>query len=94
APMSAPTFKGIALRGVGPALMSGRIAHIEFEPGDPATWYVAVGSGGVWKTVNAGTTWTPIFDAQASYSIGTLAIDPSNTSVLYVGTGEDVGGRH
>lgn len=94
APMSAPTFKGLALRGIGPALMSGRIAHIEFEPGDPATWYVAVGSGGVWKTVNAGTTWTPIFDAQASYSIGTLAIDPSNTSVLYVGTGEDVGGRH
>lgn len=94
APMSAPTFKGLELRGIGPALMSGRIAHIEFEPGDPATWYVAVGSGGVWKTVNAGTTWTPIFDAQASYSIGTLAIDPSNTSVLYVGTGEDVGGRH
>lgn len=93
-PMSAATFKGLELRGIGPALMSGRIAHIEFEPGDPATWYVAVGSGGVWKTVNAGTTWTPIFDAQGSYSIGTVAIDPSNTSVLYVGTGEDVGGRH
>lgn len=93
-PMSAATFKGLELRGIGPALMSGRIAHIEFEPGDPATWYIAVGSGGVWKTVNAGTTWTPIFDAQASYSIGTLTIDPSNTAVLYVGTGEDVGGRH
>lgn len=93
-PMSAATFKGLALRGIGPALMSGRIAHIEFEPGDPATWYVAVGSGGVWKTVNAGTTWTPIFDEQKSYSIGTLAIDPSNTAVLYVGTGEDIGGRH
>lgn len=93
-PMSASTFKGLGLRGIGPALMSGRIAHIEFEPGDPATWYVAVGSGGVWKTVNAGTTWTPIFDAQSSYSIGTLTLDPSNTSVLYVGTGEDIGGRH
>jgi photosystem II stability/assembly factor-like uncharacterized protein len=93
-PLSAKTFKGLELRGIGPALMSGRIAHIEFEPGDPATWYVAVGSGGVWKTVNAGTTWTPIFDAEQAYSIGTVAIDPSNTATLYVGTGEDVGGRH
>jgi photosystem II stability/assembly factor-like uncharacterized protein len=93
-PLSAKTFKGIELRGIGPALMSGRIAHIEFEPGDPSTWYVAVGSGGVWKTVNAGTTWTPIFDKEQAYSIGTVAIDPSNTSVIYVGTGEDVGGRH
>jgi len=93
-PWSAATFKGLALRNIGPAFMSGRIAHIEIQPDDPATWYVAVGSGGVWKTTNAGTTWTPIFDEQSAYSIGTIAIDPQNPNSLWVGTGENVGGRH
>ena len=91
---SSETLKGLSLRNIGPALMSGRIAHIEIQPDDPATWYVAVGSGGVWKTVNAGTTWTPIFDDQTSYSIGTLALDTNNPNSLWVGTGENVGGRH
>jgi photosystem II stability/assembly factor-like uncharacterized protein len=50
---------------------------------------VAVASGGVWKTTNAGTTWTPIFDTQASYSIGTVVIDPKNPNVVWVGTGEN-----
>jgi photosystem II stability/assembly factor-like uncharacterized protein len=87
-------YAGFEMRNVGPALMSGRIAHLELHPDDPNTWYVGVGSGGVWKTVNAGTTWTPVFDDQVSYSIGTIAIDPNDTNVVWVGTGEDVGGRH
>jgi len=49
---------------------------------------VAVGSGGVWKTTNAGTTWTPIFDQQTSYSIGAVALDPSNANIVWVGAGE------
>ena len=60
------TFKGLEMRSVGPALMSGRIADIVIDPTDPSVWYVGVGSGGVWKTVNAGTTWTQIFDDQGS----------------------------
>lgn len=88
------TFTGLALRPLGPALMSGRIADIALHPERPATWYVAVGSGGVWKTENAGTTWKPLFDGQGSYSIGCLALDPSNPHVVWVGTGENVGGRH
>jgi len=92
--MNAKTFKGLELRNIGPAFMSGRIADIIIHPEDESVWYVAVGSGGVWKTVNAGTTWTPIFDDQASYSIGCLAADPGNPHVIWVGTGEDVGGRH
>ena len=87
-------FDGLKLRAIGPALMSGRIADIAIDPSDPSTWYVAVGSGGVWKTVNAGTTWTPLFDKEASYSIGCVTIDPSNPHVIWVGTGENVGGRH
>jgi len=62
-------------------------------PGNESTWYVAVGSGGVWKTVNAGVTWTPIFDDRPSYSIGCVTIDPVNPHTIWVGTGENVGGR-
>ncbi|TPV93175.1 MAG: glycosyl hydrolase [Myxococcales bacterium FL481] len=93
-PMSTGTFDGLALRSIGPALMSGRIADIAVPPGDPNVWYVAVGSGGVWKTENAGTTWQSMFDGQASYSVGCVTVDPSNPHVVWVGTGENVGGRH
>jgi len=88
------TFAGLKLRSVGPALMSGRIADIAINPNNPNQWYIAVGSGGVWKTNNAGTTWQPLFDDQSSYSIGCITLDPQNPFVLWVGTGENVGGRH
>lgn len=88
------TFTGLKLRSIGPAFMSGRIADIAINPSDPSQWYVAVGSGGVWKTDNASTTWKPIFDDQPSYSIGCVSIDPSNHSVIWIGTGENIGGRH
>jgi photosystem II stability/assembly factor-like uncharacterized protein len=88
------TFKGLEMRSVGPALMSGRIADIAIHPTDKSVWYVGVGSGGVWKTVNAGTTWTPIFDNEGSYSIGCITIDPNNPNIVWVGTGENVSGRH
>ena len=88
------TFKGLEMRGIGPALMSGRISDIVVDPTDQSTWYVAVGSGGIWKTESAGTTWTPIFDDEASYSIGSLTLDPGNPNTIWVGTGENVSGRH
>jgi photosystem II stability/assembly factor-like uncharacterized protein len=91
---SSSTFAGMELRSIGPAFMSGRVADVAIHPGDPNTWYVGIGSGGVWKTVNAGTTWEPIFDDQESYSIGSITIDPSNPHTIWVGTGENVGGRH
>jgi len=93
-PLAAKTFDGMELRNIGPALMSGRIADIALHPDDPNHWYVAVGSGGVWQTHNSGTTWEPIFDDQSSYSIGAITVDPSNPNVVWVGTGENVGGRH
>jgi photosystem II stability/assembly factor-like uncharacterized protein len=85
---------GLSLRGIGPAVAGGRIADIEVSPADRSTWFVAAGSGGLWKTTNAGTTWTPVFDDQPSYSIGDVALDPSDPEIIWVGTGENVSGRH
>ncbi len=88
------TFSGLKFRNIGPALMSGRISDIAIHPENDNLWYVCAGSGGVWKTTNAGTTWTPIFDNQKVYSIGCVTIDPLNPHTVWVGTGENVGGRH
>jgi len=87
-------YSALKLRNVGPAFTSGRIADIAMHPDDDNVWYVAVGSGGVWKTVNAGTTWKSLFDNQGSYSIGAITLDPRNPHTVWVGTGENVGGRH
>jgi len=81
-------------RAIGPAFMSGRIADIALDPKQPNTWYVAVGSGNLWKTTNAGTTFTPIFEDKPSYSMGCVTIDPNQSDTVWVGTGENVGGRH
>ena len=56
------TFEGLEFRSIGPAFMSGRIADIAIDPDDQSTWYVGVGSGGIWQTANAGITWETIFD--------------------------------
>ena len=66
-------FSGLEFRSIGPAFMSGRISDIAFHPDNESVWYVTVGSGNVWKTVNAGVTWTPIFDNQNNFR-GTLSI--------------------
>ncbi|MGZ5446456.1 MAG: WD40/YVTN/BNR-like repeat-containing protein [Thermoanaerobaculia bacterium] len=83
------TFSGLPLRGIGPAMPSGRIGDLAVDPRDTRVWYVAVASGGVWKTVNAGTTFEPIFDSEGSYSIGCVTIDPNNSLVVWVGSGEN-----
>ncbi|WP_116107983.1 VPS10 domain-containing protein [Lewinella sp. IMCC34191] len=88
------TITGMPLRNVGPAFVAGRIADIALDPTDEHTWYVAVGSGGLWKTENSGVTWDPIFDDYASYSTGAVTVDPSNNARIWLGTGENVGGRH
>ncbi len=83
------TFTGLELRGIGPAMNSGRVIDLAVHPTQRATWYVAVACGGVWKTVNAGNTFTPIFDQQGQYSIGCVTLDPRNPLVVWVGTGEN-----
>jgi photosystem II stability/assembly factor-like uncharacterized protein len=88
-PMSSETFSGLTLRSLGPALTSGRVVDFAVDPNNRGRYFVAVASGGVWKTVNSGTTWTPVFDSQGSYSIGVVVLDPKNPSVVWVGTGEN-----
>ncbi|MCJ7555597.1 MAG: glycosyl hydrolase [Gammaproteobacteria bacterium] len=88
------TFKGLELRSLGPAFMSGRISDIVLNPVDPRIKYIGVGSGGVFKTENSGTTWEPVFDDQGSYSIGCISLDPNRPDTVWVGTGENVSGRH
>jgi photosystem II stability/assembly factor-like uncharacterized protein len=87
-------LSGFSFRSIGPAFMSGRIADIAIDPNNENIWYVAVGSGGVWKTTNAGTTWKPLTDKQSFYSTGAITLDPNNSQTVWLGTGENVGGRH
>ena len=92
--MTSGTFSGLRLRSIGPAMTSGRISDLAIDPVKPNTWYIAAGSGNLWKTENAGTTFKPIFENYNSYSIGCVTIDPNNRHTVWVGTGEAVGGRH
>ena len=87
------TLSGLTFRSLGPAFMSGRVADIAIDPNNKNIWYVAEGSSGVWKTINAGTTWTPLTDDQPFFSTGCLTLDPNNSSTIWLGTGENVGGR-
>lgn len=88
-PMSSSTFNGMKLRLIGPGLPSGRICDFAVNPCNNAEYYVAVASGNVFKTINGGITFEPIFDKYGSYSIGTVTIDPNNHHVIWVGSGEN-----
>src|ERR1700687_3778792 len=86
--MTADTFSGLKFRLLGPAVASGRVMSIAVNPKNKKEYYVGVASGGVWKTVNDGTTWAPVFDGEGSYSIGWVALDPNDSSVVWAGSGE------
>ena len=86
---STPDLGGFKLRGIGPALMAGRIVDVAVDPSKTSVKYLAAASGGVWKTENNGTTWKPVFDRQGSYSIGCITLDPNNPNVVWVGSGEN-----
>ena len=80
---------GIPLRNIGPALTSGRVSDFAFNPGKPHEFYVSMASGGVWKTLNNGITWKPVFDGEGSFAIGVVKLDPTNPNVVWVGSGEN-----
>ena len=81
-------LEGLAWRSIGPANMGGRTADVEGVPGNANVVYAATGSGGLFKTVNGGVTWKPIFERHGTISIGDIALAPSNPEVVWVGTGE------
>ncbi len=86
--MDSDTFAGLQFRSLGPGVASGRVIALAVNPKNKSEFYAGVASGGVWKTVNSGTTWTPVFDGEGSYSIGWVTLDPNDPSVVWVGTGE------
>ena len=83
------TYGGLSFRSIGPAVTSGRISDFAVVPGQPEKYYVAASAGGVWKTINNGTSFEPVFDSEGSYSIGCVSLDPSNYNVVWVGSGEN-----
>src|SRR6476619_2109594 len=80
-------FSGMQWLQVGP-FRGGRALAIEGVPGEPNTWYFCAAAGGVWKTLDVGANWTPVFDKQDISSIGAIAVAPSDHNTIYVGTGE------
>src|SRR3954467_3217458 len=87
--MTADTFKDYAFRSIGPGVTSGRISDVVVDPKNPSVWYVASAVGGLWKTENRGNTFTPVFDTYGSYSLGAVTIDPHDSNVVWLGTGEN-----
>ncbi|MFL6194656.1 MAG: WD40/YVTN/BNR-like repeat-containing protein [Thermoanaerobaculia bacterium] len=79
---------GMTARSIGPASMSGRVPVVEAVESNTDVIYVGAAAGGVWKSVNAGLTWTPIFDDQPVASIGAIAVNQANPDIVWVGTGE------
>ncbi|MFA6469607.1 MAG: glycosyl hydrolase [Bacteroidota bacterium] len=86
--LKSSTFGGLKFRSVGPALVGGRIIAFAVHPERRSLYYVGVASGGVWKTANGGTTWECVFENEGTYSIGSVALNPTNPHEVWVGTGE------
>jgi photosystem II stability/assembly factor-like uncharacterized protein len=88
-PMAGPVLQEPAFRSLGPSLTTGRISDIDVDPKNPNVWYVAASAGNLWKTENRGNTWTPIFENYGSYSLGAVVVDPRDSNVVWLGTGEN-----
>ena len=83
------SLAGLKFRSIGPALTGGRVIDVAVNPQDHTEYFIASGSGSLWKTMNNGITFSPSFDNQKSYAIGCVRIDPSNPNIIWVGTGEN-----
>jgi photosystem II stability/assembly factor-like uncharacterized protein len=87
--LTSDTVKDLAVRNILGTFSSGRIADIAVDPKNRSTWYVATASGGLWKTTNHGVTFQPIFDDGGSYSLGCVVVDPKNSDIVWLGSGEN-----
>jgi photosystem II stability/assembly factor-like uncharacterized protein len=86
--LSEAMLKQLKARSIGPAIMSGRVAEMALDPKNPATYYVALGTGGLMKTSDDGTTWDGVFEKESVAAVGAVAVAPSDANVVWVGTGE------
>jgi photosystem II stability/assembly factor-like uncharacterized protein len=83
------SLTGLSFRSIGPAVTGGRVVDIAVNPFNYSEYYIASGHGSLWKTTNSGITFSPVFDANKSYAIGCVVIDPTNPNIVWVGTGEN-----
>lgn len=88
-PLTTSGLKPLELRPIGPCITPGRIGDVAVDPRNRSVWYVALSSGGLWKTTNRGTTWKSIFDNHGSYSLGCVTVDPNKSDIVWLGTGEN-----
>ncbi len=91
--LSTEELNALAFRNIGPTLDTGRIADVEIDPRNPSVWYVASAFGGVWKTQNRGITFAPIFDSYGSFTMCCVVVDPKDSNVVWLGTGENASQR-
>src|SRR3954464_14527844 len=87
--LTSAIVKGLPLRSIGPDITTGRIADVDIDPRNPNVWYVASASGGLFKTANRGNTFAPILDQGGSFSLGVVKVDPKDSNVVWLGTGEN-----
>ena len=91
--MTRETFKDFSFRALGPGLTTGRVQDVAIDPKNPSVWYVAAAAGNLWKTDNRGNTFTPVFDDYGSYSLGAVVVDPRDSNIVWLGTGENANQR-
>src|SRR4051812_41773206 len=87
--LTADAFAGLRLRSLGPTLTTGRVADFAVDPNNSSVYYVVTAAGGVWRSENRGNTWASIFDTGGSFNMCCMLIDPKDSNVLWVGTGEN-----
>jgi photosystem II stability/assembly factor-like uncharacterized protein len=87
--LTSEALSPVAFRSLGPSLTTGRISDVAVDPRNPSIWYVAAASGNLWKTENRGNTWTAVFEEHGSYSLGAVTVDPKDSNVVWLGTGEN-----
>jgi photosystem II stability/assembly factor-like uncharacterized protein len=92
-PLTSDVLKGLEFRSIGPAIQTGRVQDVAIDPKNPSTWYVATAFGGLWKTTNRGISFAPIFDEHPAFNLCCVVIDPKDSNVVWLGTGENLSQR-
>src|SRR6187402_3014223 len=87
--LTSDVFAGLELRSIGPSLVTGRIADFDVDPKNSSVYYIATAAGGVWKSMNRGITWESVFDRGGSFNMCCIKVDPKDSNIVWLGTGEN-----